>query len=306
MRRLKRLASLWGVLAVCAALWVGAAGHVVRAQDGPDDDPPGGDTTGDATSERAADDVATDEPAPDALTLRSVDADFPVWFQALEPDEAAQAAALRPQITLSAGDRSATPLVYVAVENTGWSEGTVGLFSDLLDSSAEYVALEVRDRGMPGYAVREDGQGVVVPLTYDADLGPDGEAGFRLHLVIGAIHSFRVFRVADDGLMVFAQQSSFEGGAHVRERTLVTVDPAPVFGDLVLETHIEARTPPESESPASVPPEPAASTPEPPSDSASETGASETVIATLVDDAGDDATPTQSAPTSTPVIVITD
>jgi hypothetical protein len=184
-----------------------------------------------------------DEPdeVRDVLTLRSVDDDYPVLFHALAPGETVDAEDLRPQLTLSVDERDDTPLVYVAVENTGWSEGTIGIFSDDLDANEDYVALEVRDRGMAGYVVREDGQGLVVPLDYVADLGPDGEPGFRLHLVIGATRTFRIFRVADEGLMLFAQQNMIRDGARAQERTILTVDAEPLFGDVVLECHIEAR-----------------------------------------------------------------
>ncbi len=219
------------VIAVLAALLLaGGVGAMVRAQDG--------------------DDPAAEE--DDDLLLFSADPAFPVLFQALAPGDVAESSRFQAQITLGAEDRAETPLVYVALENTGWSQGAIGVISDRLDANADYVALEVRDRGMAGYAVREDGQGLVVSLAYDPEIGPDGEPSFRFDMVIGAMRAFRIFRVADEGLTLFAQQNTLVNDARVQERTIVTVDPEPVFGDLVLEVHIEARPAPDN-TPEAVP-----------------------------------------------------
>lgn len=186
------------------------------------------------------------ESASFPLTLLSVDEAYPARFQLLAPGELPTVEGLQPQITISAEDALAMPRAYISIRNTGWSQGAVGVISDTLAPDAEYVALEVRDLGMAGYTIREDGQALVFPLVYYSDLTPGLEdeetPGFRFDMTIGQIVPLRVFRLVEDGgLTLFAQQGTLVDGSRQLERMMLMIDPEPVFSDLLFEGHIEAR-----------------------------------------------------------------
>lgn len=218
-----------------------------------------------------------DDPDRFPLTLLSVDAAYPARFQLLAPGEDPTIEGLQPQITISAEDALAMPLVYISIRNTGWSQGAVGVVSAALDPDAEYVVLEVRDLGMAGYTIREDGQALVFPLVYHSDLTPnladDDTPGFRFDMVIGQIVPLRMFRVVEDGgLLLFAQQGTLLDGSRQLERVTLMIDPEPVFGDLLFEGHIEAR-PGQLAAPAPEPEADSVSAPDADADVGVDTGA---------------------------------
>lgn len=203
-----------------AILLLGAADQFARAQDGGADD---------------------DDAADDTLVLLSADPAIPTLFQPLALDDLPDPDGLAWRVTLTAEDQIDTPLIYVAVANTGWSAGAVGVISDLLDSNGAYVAAEVRDRGMAGYVVREDGQGLVSDLVYEPDLDADGAPGFRFDVMIGQPRTFRIFRVVEeDGLLLLGKTSTLTEAGRVQERRQIQIDPEPVFGDVLFEFHIRA------------------------------------------------------------------
>lgn len=196
-------------------------------------------------SVRAQDGGDGDDPVDETLILMGADPAIPTLFQAFDPAEPPAYGRLARQLVLTAEDQLATPLVYIAVENTGWSAGAVGFISALLDANETYIAAEVQDRGMAGYVLREDGQGLAFDLTYvpDLDAGPDAETmpGFRLDVLIGQPRTFRIFRVVEDGgLLLSCKTNTLTIEGRVQERRQVTIDPEPVFGDLLFEFHIEA------------------------------------------------------------------
>ncbi|MCD4685460.1 MAG: hypothetical protein K8S97_05955 [Anaerolineae bacterium] len=192
-------------------------------------------------SVRAQDGGDGDDPVEDTLILLNADPAIPTLIQAINPDDPPDYLRLARRITLTAEEQAATPLIYVAVANTGWSAGAVGVISDLLNANGTYVVAEVRDRGMAGYAVREDGQGLVFDLVYEPDLDAVGVPGFRFDVLIGQPRTFRIFRVVEDGgLLLLVKTSVLTNAGREQERRQVVIDPDPVFGDLLFEFHIEA------------------------------------------------------------------
>jgi hypothetical protein len=204
-----------------AILLLGAADQLARAQDGGDDD---GDTAAD-----------------DTLLLFGVDPASPTLLQPLASGDLPDPDAFTRRVTLTAEDQIDTPLIYVAIANAGWSAGALGLISHLLEANEAYILAEVRDRGMAGYTVREDGQGLVFDLVYEPDLDTDGAPGFRFDVLIGQPRTFRVFRVEEEGgLLLLARTSVLTETGRVQDRRQVHIDPEPVFGDLLFEFHIES------------------------------------------------------------------
>lgn len=202
-----------------AIFLIGAADQLARAQDGGDDD----------------------DAAEDTLLLFGADSAIPTLLQPLPLGDLPDPDAFARRVTLTAEDQIDTPLIYVAIDNTGWSAGAVGVISDLLEANGAYIAAEVRDRGMAGYTVREDGQGLVFDLVYEPDLDTDGSPGFRLDVLIGQPRTFRIFRVVEeDGLLLLAKTSTLTTVGRVQDRVQVQIDPEPVFGDLLFEFHIES------------------------------------------------------------------
>ncbi len=168
-----------------------------------------------------------DAEPPITLTLVSTDA----LFQALEPGAQPLNADFVRRLDYSTDtDQS---VIYVAIQNTGWSAGTVGLISEALDAEAQYVALEVDKDGSP----RTDG--LAFALVYDAEL--DEAGGFVLPVLIAQGQALAIFRVIEDGGLAVAGITNVrEDGTVVQSAFEATVDAEPVFGALVLELHIVA------------------------------------------------------------------
>jgi hypothetical protein len=182
----------------------------------------------------------SEDGAEDTLVLFSVDGERPVLFQALAPGDEPVTADFAPRLELSLDSEQEQPVIYVAVENTGWSLGAVGLTGDRLDPDETYVALELWER-MGNLVLRDDGQGMMFPLVYVEDLDGDEAPGFRLDVVIDQGRVFRVYRVtAEDGLFVRGQVIEWDGQIPNAERASYIVAPEPVSGDLLLDFHIIA------------------------------------------------------------------
>jgi hypothetical protein len=178
--------------------------------------------------------------AENTLVLFSVDDERPVLFQALAPGDEPVTADFAPRLELSLDGELERPVIYVAVENTGWSLGAVGLTGDWLDPDETYVALELWER-MGNLVLRDDGQGMMFPLVYVEDLDGDESPGFRLDVVIDQKRAFRIYRVVEeDGLYVRGQVIQWDGRLPDVERASYVVAPEPVTGDLLLDFHIIA------------------------------------------------------------------
>lgn len=187
--------------------------------------------------------------APETLTLLALDAAQPVLLQALAPDATPLPREFVARLELPLEDDPPLPRVYLAIQNTGWSRGVLGWISARLEPEAQYVALELRDLGLAGVTLREDGRAQAFDLVYDAALlpadpdDPAGEAvpGFRLELLTGATTLFRIFRVVEEGgALLMARRNVFTAAGVSQERVQVQIDPQPVFGALLFEVHIEA------------------------------------------------------------------
>jgi hypothetical protein len=180
--------------------------------------------------------TAQEDDAP-LLTLTSPDPAHPVQFQVIAPGETPTTAGFTSRLDIPADADPDTHIIYVTIQNTGWSEGVIGLISERLSPDDRYVALEVDADGAP-----IDG-GLVFELTYDADL-----EGFVLPVLIAQVRALAVFRVVDDGGMAFAGQTNVRNGDLVVQNVFETVvDPEPVFAPFVLECHIVARPIPPAE-----------------------------------------------------------
>ena len=180
--------------------------------------------------------AAQEAPAP-LLTLTSPDRAHPVQFQVIAPGDAPITAAFVSHLEFSDPLVNSTwNTIYVAVNNTGWSEGVVGLSSGLLDPDGQYVALEVDADGVPVEG------GLAFDLVYDEDLG--GEGGFTLHVLISRTRRFGIFPAGiEDGQPFPAQPTSARDGAVSRISVGVSleVEPEAIFAPLILEFHIVAR-----------------------------------------------------------------
>lgn len=191
-----------------------------------------------ALAVNAQDDAAADEPY---LTVFNTDSTQPVLFQPLgwgaEPD----ARAFTPRLTL---DDSLPDTIYLALENTGWSNGAIGLLGTSLSPDADYVLLEIWER-LGNRVLRDDGQGMMFPLVYVEDLSAGAAdepvPGFQLDLLTDKHRLFQLYQVVD------GEGRSIWGNHYVRDGLYVqpqlvsyVVDPDPVWGDLVLDVHIIA------------------------------------------------------------------
>jgi hypothetical protein len=179
---------------------------------------------------------AQDDSAP-LLTLLSADPAYPVQFQPLTPGDAPSSAAFTSRLDIPA-DTEQT-LIYVILQNTGWSDGTLCLISDTLLADESYVALEVQPGEDGGYVLREGG--LAFELEYVEAL--DGDTpGYCLHVLIAQMQTFAIYPVVDaDGL-------SFSGQTNVRADDVVSqsavefmVDPESAFDPIVFDFHIVAR-----------------------------------------------------------------
>jgi hypothetical protein len=182
--------------------------------------------------------TAAQEESPPLLTLTSPEPAHPVQFQRIAPGDVPIAAAFASHLDISEDQaESLWNIIYIAVNNTGWSEGVVGLVSEVLHPEGQYVALEVDADGEPIEG------GLAFDLVYDEDLGETG--GFTLHVLISRTRRFGIFPAGvEDG-------QSFPAMANIREmdgaisripvRPRLEEDPMSVFAPLILEFHIVAR-----------------------------------------------------------------
>lgn len=180
---------------------------------------------------------AQEDPAP-LLTLTSPDPAHPVQFQLIAPGDAPIIAAFTSRLEISEDQAdSLWNIVYIAVSNTGWSEGVVGLGSDHLDPEGQYVALEVDPDGNPIEG------GLAFDLVYDEDLGENG--GFTLHVLISRTRRFGIFPAGvEDGDPFPAQTNVREEDGTVRQVPVgisLEAEPESIFAPLILEFHIVAR-----------------------------------------------------------------
>jgi len=181
--------------------------------------------------------AAQEIPAP-LLTLISPDPAHPVQFQLIAPGDVPLTAGFSSRLELDdPREESTWNVVYIAVANTGWSEGVVGLISGVLDSEGKYVALEVDADSNPIEG------GLAFDLVYDETL--DAEGGFTLHVLISRTRRFGIFPAGvEDGQSFPAMASIREmDGAISRVPAGLSLEAAPeaIFAPLILEFHIVAR-----------------------------------------------------------------
>ncbi len=180
--------------------------------------------------------IAQEGDPPPLLALISPDVAHPVQFQLIALGEVPASAGFTSTLELAAisdtdpEPESAAHIVYVAIENTGWSQGVIGLISDTLDPEAAYVALEVDAEGAPLAG------GLAFELAYDEQL-----EGFTLPVLIDRVRTFGVFRVDVEGEPFTGQTNRRTAGRVMPEAVEYAIDPEPVFAPFVLECHIVAR-----------------------------------------------------------------
>jgi hypothetical protein len=202
-----------GVVALILAVGLGANGGTGHAQDQPEH----------------------------TLVIFACDPAHPVLFQPLAPDSAPDPAAFAPYLELPLTLGRTTPVLYVAVKNTGWSEGAIGLIGSGLALDETYVALEVRSNGAGGYRLRQDGRGLAFPLHYVADLDGKGSPGFQLDLLVGQMTSLRLYRAVETGGVSLRATTYVRGSQMVTpQRATYVVNPDAALGGLVFEVHIAA------------------------------------------------------------------
>ncbi len=188
----------------------------------------------------AQDDGDSGAASDNGLVLLSVDEAHPAFFQALAPGDDPVTTNFATRLDVPLEDDQTQNVIYVAIENTGWSEGAVGLIGGELDLDETYVALELWER-MGKLVLRDDGQGMIFPLEYVEDLDGSGTPGFRLDVVIDQGRIFRIYRVVEgDGLSIWGRTVRLEGRVPESELASDVVAPEPVFGDLLLDFHIMA------------------------------------------------------------------
>jgi hypothetical protein len=210
------------VLAITLVLVASVLGGRVTAQDG--------------GASGAADDHT--------LVLLSVDETRPALFQALAPGDDPVPTNFEARLDVPLDDEQTQSVIYVAIQNTGWSVGAVGLIGGELNPDGTYIALELWER-MGKLVLRDDGQGMIFPLEYVDDLGggPDGEEtpGFRLDVVIDQGRTFRIYRVLEEGgLFIWGRTLRLDGQVPDSELVSHVVAPGPVFGDVLFDFHIIA------------------------------------------------------------------
>jgi hypothetical protein len=176
---------------------------------------------------------------PPLLTLSSPDPDYPVRFQVVPAGESPSAT--RFSRLLGIGGPPINPdrsLVYIAIPNTGWSEGVLGLISDLLPHDWLYVALEIDADGQPVEG------GLVFDMIYDEELGNEG--GFRLHVLIDRTRRFGIFPggIGEDGRPFAARTTVREADGSISQVPVgvsLEAEPVAIFDPLALEFHIVAQ-----------------------------------------------------------------
>lgn len=170
------------------------------------------------------------------LTLSSADPAAPVQFQALKPGESPVRSAFTDRLDIASNPDKL--LVYVILQNTGWSEGTLGLVSSALAPDKTYVALEVQQEG--DQIVLSKG-GLAFKLDYQANLDGSGTPGFQLHLLVDQRHAFAIYQVVDTGGVSFTGKTNLRAASSVTQTEAdYQVAAEPVFGAVVLECHIAA------------------------------------------------------------------
>jgi hypothetical protein len=173
---------------------------------------------------------AQDNPPP-LLTLTSPDSAHPVQFQILAEDEFPISSKFSPRENIQAGTHNVR--VYAALENTGWSEGVIGLLSSRQSPDAQYVALEVDKEGVPV----KNGQ--AFELVYQENAGDEG--AFALRVLIDQPRTFGMFRVMTGSGAAFTGQTAVRDEDTVIQHPVeYQIDPQSPFGTIVLECHIIA------------------------------------------------------------------
>jgi hypothetical protein len=183
---------------------------------------------------------AQDQPG-NALVIFSCDPARPVLLQPLAPDSAPDPAAFVSHLELPLGASQTPPVLYVTIENKGWSEGAVGLIEPDLSPDETYVALEVRSNGAGGYTLRQDGRGLAFLLRYVTDQDAGGSPGFQLDVLVGQMTAFRIYQVVETGgISLRATTNVRESQVVMPQRATYVVNPDAVLGGLVFEFHIAA------------------------------------------------------------------
>lgn len=171
--------------------------------------------------------ISAQDYGPPTLFLTSPDPAHPVQMQLLGEDGVPNNTDFAPMLTISPATDVST--IYVALRNTGWSEGVIGLTSSALDATEQYVALEVGSDGLPL------AEGLVFPLAYDAELD-----GFRLRVVLAGARTFAIYQLVDAGTDCPCKVTTVANGLVTRAASHVTVAQEPVLSAL-FECHIVAR-----------------------------------------------------------------
>ena len=183
---------------------------------------------------------AQDRP-DDTLVICGCDPAHPVLFQPLVPDSAPDPAAFVSTLELPLLTSQTPSVLYVAIENRGWSEGAIGLIGSGLSADDTYIALEVRSNRAGGYTLRQDGRGLGFPLRYVADLDGKGSPGFQLDVLVGQMAAFRIYRVVETGGVSLRATTNVRQGQIVTpQRATYEVNPDAVLGGLTFEFHIAA------------------------------------------------------------------
>ena len=187
------------------------------------------------------------------LVLLSVDEARPALFQALAPGDSPVTSNFDTRLDVPLDGDQPQNVIYIAIENTGWSVGEIGLIGGGLDPNETYLALELWER-MGKLVLRDDGQGMIFPLEYVDDLDGSGTPGFRLDVVIDQGRTLQIYRVVeDDGLFTWGRTLRLEGLVPDSELASDVVAPEPVFGDLLLDFHIIALPPRPTRTPSPTP-----------------------------------------------------
>jgi hypothetical protein len=177
----------------------------------------------------------------DTLVICGCDPAHPVLFQPLAPDSAPDPAAFVSTLEMPLLPNQTPPMLYVAIENKGWSEGAISLIGSGLSADETYIALEVRSNGAGGFTLRQDGRGLAFPLRYVADLDGNGSPGFQLDVLVGQATAFRIYHVVETGGVSLRATTNVRQGQIVTpQRATHEVDPDAVLSGLVLEFHIAA------------------------------------------------------------------
>jgi hypothetical protein len=168
---------------------------------------------------------------PDLLLYDGYPDVYPIQFQALAPGETPRQSNFTSRLPLQFNSDAA--IIYVILQNTGWSQGFIGFGSDVFDFEKEYVGLEVEPGEDGLYTPLENG------LAFQLNHAEDD---FHLPILISQRHIFAVYQIVETG------GTTFSGYTNIAARHGVTtspveylIDPKPVLGAFVLDCHIVAR-----------------------------------------------------------------